>query len=77
MHLSSATALSVARNIRRSDGPSIVDGALYWGSRYREIDGTGNNKVYAFTLDKHSKGQGERERLFAPNSLPNVNEYWI
>ena len=32
------------------DGPSIVDGALYWGSGYREISGTGNNKVYAFTL---------------------------
>jgi polyvinyl alcohol dehydrogenase (cytochrome) len=30
------------------DGPSIVDGALYWGSGY-DI-GTGNNKVYAFTL---------------------------
>jgi len=44
------------------DGPSIVDGALYWGSGYREIDGTGNNKVYAFTLaGKHSKGRGERE----------------
>jgi polyvinyl alcohol dehydrogenase (cytochrome) len=32
------------------DGPSIVDGALYWGSGYRNILGTGNNKVYAFTL---------------------------
>jgi polyvinyl alcohol dehydrogenase (cytochrome) len=32
------------------DGPSIVDGALYWGSGYRSIAGTGNNKVYAFTL---------------------------
>jgi polyvinyl alcohol dehydrogenase (cytochrome) len=32
------------------DGPSIVDGALYWGSGYKEIRGTGNNKVYAFTL---------------------------
>ena len=33
------------------DGPSIVDGALYWGSGYRSIPpGIGNNKVYAFTL---------------------------
>jgi polyvinyl alcohol dehydrogenase (cytochrome) len=31
------------------DGPSIVDGALYWGSGYH-LAGTGNNKVYAFTL---------------------------
>jgi len=44
------------------DGPSIVDGALYWGSGYREIDGTGNNKVFAFTLArKHSDDRGERE----------------
>jgi len=33
------------------DGPSIVDGVLYWGSGYRNIPpGIGNNKVYAFTL---------------------------
>src|SRR6267142_2384016 len=32
------------------DGPSIVDGVLYWGSGYREVVGTGNNIVYAFTL---------------------------
>src|SRR5258708_25575741 len=32
------------------DGPSIVDGTLYWGSGYREIAGTGNNKVFAFSL---------------------------
>jgi polyvinyl alcohol dehydrogenase (cytochrome) len=44
------------------DGPSIVDGVVYWGSGYRNIRGTGNNKVYAFTLaGKHSKGRGERE----------------
>jgi polyvinyl alcohol dehydrogenase (cytochrome) len=30
------------------DGPSIVDGTVYWGSGYNI--GTGNNKVYAFTL---------------------------
>jgi polyvinyl alcohol dehydrogenase (cytochrome) len=30
------------------DGPSIVDGVVYWGSGYNI--GTGNNKVYAFTL---------------------------
>jgi polyvinyl alcohol dehydrogenase (cytochrome) len=32
------------------DGPSIVDGTLYWGSGYRNILGTGNNKVFAFSL---------------------------
>jgi len=40
------------------DGPSIVDGALYWGSGYREIAGTGNNKVFAFTLaDENDRGK--------------------
>jgi polyvinyl alcohol dehydrogenase (cytochrome) len=38
------------------DGPSIVDGTLYWGSGYRNIQGTGNNKVYAFSLG------GEKDR---------------
>jgi polyvinyl alcohol dehydrogenase (cytochrome) len=33
------------------DAPSIVDGAVYWGSGYRSgPKGIGNNKVYAFTL---------------------------
>jgi polyvinyl alcohol dehydrogenase (cytochrome) len=47
------------------DGPSIVDGALYWGSGYH-LAGTENNKVYSFTLagsddqGKHSDGQGEQ-----------------
>jgi polyvinyl alcohol dehydrogenase (cytochrome) len=40
------------------DGPSIVDSTLFWGSGYREIEGTGNNKVYAFTLP-HLKDRGK------------------
>src|SRR5246127_4247435 len=40
------------------DGPSIVDSTLYWGSGYREISGTGNNKVFAFSL-AGAKGHGE------------------
>ena len=41
------------------DGPSIVDGTLYWGSGYRSIPpGIGNNKVYAFTLaGENDRGQ--------------------
>ena len=31
------------------DGPSIVDGSVYWGSGYGK-SGIGNNKVYKFTL---------------------------
>jgi polyvinyl alcohol dehydrogenase (cytochrome) len=40
------------------DGPAIVDGALYWGSGYRNIQGTGNNKVFAFSL-ANEKDHGE------------------
>ncbi len=32
------------------DGPAIVGGTVYWGSGYARIGGTGNNKVYAFTV---------------------------
>jgi polyvinyl alcohol dehydrogenase (cytochrome) len=33
------------------DAPSIVNGALYWGSGYRRIPpGIGNNNVYALTV---------------------------
>ena len=38
------------------DGPSIVEGMVYWGSGYRK-QGVGNNKVYAFAVDS-----GEQER---------------
>lgn len=33
------------------DGPSVVDGLVYWGSGYKRIPpGTTNNKVYAFKV---------------------------
>jgi polyvinyl alcohol dehydrogenase (cytochrome) len=32
--------------------PAIVDGTLYWGSGYsRSAEGSGNNKLYAFSID--------------------------
>ena len=40
------------------DAPSIVDGVLFSGSGYREIRGTGNNRVYAFAL-AHAKDRGD------------------
>ena len=40
------------------DGPSIVGGTLFWGSGYQNIQGTGNNKVYAFTLTGSEHGGG-------------------
>jgi polyvinyl alcohol dehydrogenase (cytochrome) len=46
------------------DGPSIVNGVVYWGSGYGKIPpGVGSNKVYAFTLagpdhrGRHSGGE--------------------
>ncbi len=51
------------------DGPSIVDGTVYWGSGYSHLSiGTANNKLYAFTLpqrgdrnenDDEHRGNGE------------------
>jgi polyvinyl alcohol dehydrogenase (cytochrome) len=32
------------------DGPSIVNGVLYWGSGYGRVGGTPNNKLYAFAV---------------------------
>src|SRR5260370_13093460 len=44
------------------DGPSIVDGVVYWGSGYRSVPPrTGNNKVYAFTL-AGSAGGGDNSK---------------
>jgi len=41
------------------DGPSIVNGTVYWGSGYRKIaPGIGNNKVFAFSL-AGAKDQGD------------------
>jgi polyvinyl alcohol dehydrogenase (cytochrome) len=38
------------------DGPSIVNGVLYWGSGYRRIaPGIGNNKLFAFTIRNNQK----------------------
>ena len=45
------------------DGPSIVDGTVYWGSGYRSLPpGTGNNKVYAFSLSGSKDGGENSER---------------
>src|SRR6266496_3227200 len=52
------------------DGPSIVDGTLYWGSGYRNIQGTGNNKVYAFTL-----GREKRDKAHGNGNSSNQEEH--
>ena len=41
------------------DGPSIVNGTLFWGSGYSHIKpGIGNSKVYAFALPGGGRGEG-------------------
>ena len=35
-----------------NSGPAVVDGTVYWGAGYaRAAEGSGNRKVYAFSLD--------------------------
>jgi len=51
------------------DGPSIVDGSLYWGSGYRNIQGTGNNKVFAFSLaGEKDRGENSNVTMTTPAS---------
>jgi len=43
------------------DGPSIVDGTVYWGSGYKKVaSGMPNNKVYAFTIEKREDDSERR-----------------
>jgi polyvinyl alcohol dehydrogenase (cytochrome) len=54
------------------DGPSIVDGVVYWGSGYQgtPAGAIGNNKVYAFAL-AGSKEVGDNSKGSpAPTSMP-------
>lgn len=37
-----------------NSGPAIVNGIVYWGSGYVNIDGTPNNKFYAFTVQQNN-----------------------
>jgi len=42
-----------------NSGAAIVDGTVYWGSGYANIDGTPNNKFYAFEVkEDHGKHTG-------------------
>jgi polyvinyl alcohol dehydrogenase (cytochrome) len=45
------------------DGPSIVNGTIYWGSGYRKITGgIPNNKVYALTVAGQDDGGESSDR---------------
>ena len=44
------------------DGPSIVDGVVYWGSGYRKTrGGVGNNQVFAFAVNAEDEVQDESD----------------
>ncbi len=44
------------------DGPSIVDGVVYWGSGYRKTrGGVGNNQVFAFAVNAEDEAQDESD----------------
>ena len=62
--LPTVIVVAIAGVLTVIDGPSIVDGTLYWGSGYRSIQGTGNNKVYAFSLageNDHGEHSGDND----------------
>jgi polyvinyl alcohol dehydrogenase (cytochrome) len=37
-----------------NSGPAVVDGSVYWGSGYSRsgVEGSGNNRLYAFAIDR-------------------------
>ena len=37
-----------------NSGPAVVDGSVYWGSGYSRsgVEGSGNNRLYAFSIDE-------------------------
>jgi len=49
-HFTSASLTPGAAPGSVIDGPSIVDGVLYWGSGYGRVGGTGGNRLYAFSV---------------------------
>jgi outer membrane protein assembly factor BamB len=63
-----------------NSGAAIADGVVYWGSGYKNISGTPNNKLYAFesrTKDHHDDDkdidtrQNELWATVAPNPVRN------
>jgi polyvinyl alcohol dehydrogenase (cytochrome) len=38
-----------------NSGPSVVKGTVYWGSGYSRsgVEGSGNMRLYAFSIDGH------------------------
>ena len=45
-----------------NSSPAIVDGVVYWGSGYKKISGTPNNKFYAFEVKEPAQNRRHRGR---------------
>jgi len=57
-----------------NSGAAIVDGTVYWGRGYANIDGTPNNKSYAFEVKedhgKHTDNERKKDGSKGHNSAP-------
>lgn len=56
------------------DGPSIVDGVVYWGSGYARLSGaTGNDKLYAFAPSSSGMGSTPVVTVTTPTNGSQVS----
>jgi outer membrane protein assembly factor BamB len=57
--------------------PAVVDGTVYWGSGYsKSAEGSGNDKLYAFSIDGSSDTTPPTTTITASPSVPNGNNGW-
>jgi polyvinyl alcohol dehydrogenase (cytochrome) len=58
-------------------GPAIVDGSVYWGSGYsRSAEGSGNNKLFAFSIDGVVDTTGPTTTITVSPAAPNGSNGW-
>ncbi len=58
-------------------GPAIVNGSVYWGTGYsKSAEGSGNNKLYAFSIDGGVDTTGPTTTIALSPSSPNGSNGW-
>jgi polyvinyl alcohol dehydrogenase (cytochrome) len=58
-------------------GPAIVDGSVYWGTGYsKSAEGSGNTKLYAFSIDGIVDTTGPTTTIALSPSSPNGSNGW-
>jgi polyvinyl alcohol dehydrogenase (cytochrome) len=58
-------------------GPAIVNGSVYWGSGYsKSAEGSGNNKLYAFSIDGASDTTPPTTTITLSPSTPSGSNGW-